>query len=87
MLVQTDEAMPLKYKIISALVIAGAAVLTIAVGGMWWFNTSGLPVLQRNNLEILMLPGLLAYVFLIGFVWYKVFIWSLRIVGGDLDAE
>ena len=67
--------------------LTGAAVLVIAVGGMWWFNTSGLPVLQRNNLEILMLPGLLAYVFFIGFVWYKIFIWSLRLVGADLDAE
>ncbi len=79
--------MPLKYRILGALVIAGVAVLTVTVGGMWWFNASLLPVLQRSNLEVLMLPGLLAYVFLIGFVWYKVFIWSLRIVGADLDAE
>ena len=79
--------MPLKYRILSARAIAGAVVLAVTVGGMWWFNASLLPVLQRSDLEILMLPGLLAYVFLVGFVWYKVFIWSLRLVGADLDAE
>lgn len=79
--------MPLKWKILSALTIAGGVVLAVTVGGMWWFNASALPVLQRNDLEVLMLPGLLVYVFLIGFVWYKLFIWSLRLVGADLDAE
>ena len=79
--------MPLKYKIISALVIAGAAVLTTVILGLWWFNTSALPVLQRHNLEILMLPGLLASVFLIGLVWYKVFIGTLRFLRADMDAE
>ena len=79
--------MPLNWKIISALVIAGAAVLTAVILGLWWFNTSGLPVLQRNNLEILMLPGLLASVFLIGLVWYKVFIGTLRLLKADMDAE
>jgi hypothetical protein len=79
--------MPLKWKIFSALIVAGAAVLVVAIGGLWWFNTSGLPVLQRHNLEILMLPGLLVSLFLIGVVWYKTFIWSLRLVRADLDAE
>ncbi len=79
--------MPLKWKIISALVIAGVTVLAAVILGLWWFNTSGLPVLQRNNLEILMLPGLLACVFLIGLVWYKVFIGAMRLLGANMDAE
>ncbi len=79
--------MPLKYKILSALVIAGVAVLAAVILGLWWFNTSGLPVLQRNNLEILMVPGMLVCVFLIGLVWYKVFIGTLRLLKADMDAK
>ncbi len=79
--------MPLKYKILSALVIAGVAVLAAVILGLWWFNTAGLPVLQRNNLEILMVPGMLVCVFLIGVVWYKVFIGTLRLLRADMDAK
>ena len=79
--------MPLKYKIFSALVIAGVAVLAAVVLGLWWFNTSALPVLQRNNLEILMIPGMLVSLFLMGVVWYKIFIGALRLLRADMDAE
>ncbi len=79
--------MPLKYKILSALVIAGVVVMAAVVLGLWWFNTSALPVLRRNNLEILMLPGMLVSLFLMGFVWYKIFIGALRLLRADMDAE
>ncbi len=79
--------MPLNYKILSALVIAGGAVLAAVVLGLWWFNTSALPVLRRNNLEILMLPGMLVSLFLMGVVWYKIFIGALRLLRADMDAE
>ncbi len=79
--------MPLNYKILSALVIAGVAVLAAVVLGLWWFNTSALPVLRRNNLEILMLPGMLVSLFLMGVVWYKIFIGALRLLRADMDAE
>ena len=79
--------MPLNYKILSALVIAGVATLAAVVLGLWWFNTSALPVLRRNNLEILMLPGMLVSLFLMGVVWYKIFIGALRLLRADMDAE
>lgn len=79
--------MPLNYKILSALVIAGVAVMAAVVLGLWWFNTSALPVLRRNNLEILMIPGMLVSLFLMGVVWYKIFIGALRLLRADMDAE
>ena len=79
--------MPLNWKIISSLVFAGVVVLVVTFGGLWWFNTSLLPVLQRNNLEILMIPGVLACIFFIGVVWYKVFIGTMRVLRADMDAE
>ena len=79
--------MPLNYKILSALVIAGVATLAAVVLGLWWFNTSALPVLRRNNLEILMIPGMLVSLFLMGVVWYKIFIGALRLLRADMDAE
>ena len=79
--------MPLNWKIISSLVFAGVVVLVVTFGGLWWFNTSLLPVLQRNNLEILMIPGMLVSLFLMGVVWYKIFIGALRLLRADMDVE
>ena len=79
--------MPLKWKIISALVAAGLIVFTAVVLGLWWFNTDLLPILKRNGLEILMLPGALLFVFLMGFAWYKIFFAALHLMRADLDSE
>lgn len=73
--------MPMGWRVFAALVAAGAIVMTITIGGLWWFNTEIFPGWQERGLGILFAPGLLVYVLVIGVVWYKIFIFAMRVFG------
>jgi hypothetical protein len=77
--------MPTKYKILTSLVFAGVVVFAAAIFGMSWFNSTGAPWLAERSLSILMLPGALGVLFLMGFVWYRLFLLAMGILRVDLD--
>lgn len=73
--------MPMGWRVFAALVTAGAIVMAVTIGGLWWFNTEIFPVLRERGLAFLFAPGLLVYVFGIGYVWYKIFIFAMGLFG------
>ena len=55
--------------------------MAITIGGLWWFNAEIFPGWQERGLGVLFAPVLLVYVFAIGIVWYKIFIFAMRLLG------
>jgi hypothetical protein len=77
--------MAVRYKILVSLAFAGAVVFAAAVGGLWWFQVHGFAWLEARGLAWVMLPGVLAALFGLGFVWYRLFVWSMGFLRVDLD--
>ena len=73
--------MPISWKVIAALVVAGGITLVIALGVMSWWNEAGIAFLKARGLELLSLPGLALFLVLLGFVWYQLFSTALHLLG------
>ena len=77
--------MAVKYKILVSLIVAGVVIFGSAVGGLWWLQTGPLEALQARGLGLLMLPGTVAVLFVLGYAWYKIFMLMLFLTRVDLD--
>ncbi len=68
-----------------ALSLGGAGLVTFAlgVGGWLWFVAAGLPVLEARGLSILIIPGVVLFILLLGVVWFQVFSLLLTLLRAD----
>ena len=73
--------MPMGLRVLTALVAAGAVVMTITIGGLWWFTNDIYPGWLDRGIGLLFAPLLLAYLFAVCFVWYKIFMFAMGLLG------
>ncbi|MSO65069.1 MAG: hypothetical protein EXQ85_04600 [Alphaproteobacteria bacterium] len=71
------------WKVMVALVVAGAATLAIALGLVQWWNVSGLDYLKASGLELLSMPAMAGFVVAVGFVWWRLFSTVLGLLERD----
>jgi len=78
-----DEGPTISWRIAVGLVGAGIGTFTIGVGGWIWFSISVLPSIKGSGFAILIVPGTVLFVMLLGFIWYQIFSLILTVLRAD----
>ncbi len=78
-----DEGPIITWRIATGLIGAGIVTFAVGVGGWVWFSADVLPILRDHGLTILIVPGIVLFVMLLGFVWFQVFSLILRILRSE----
>ena len=77
------EGPAISWRIALGLVGAGIGTFTIGVGGWIWFSISVIPSIKGSGFAILIVPGTVLFVMLLGFVWYQIFSLILTLLRAD----
>ncbi|MEQ8247735.1 MAG: hypothetical protein RID42_08625 [Alphaproteobacteria bacterium] len=79
-----DEDGPyITWRIAVALIVAGIGTFAVGVGGWVWFSVSALPTVSAAGLSILIIPGTVLFILLLGFLWYHMFNLMLTVLRAD----
>jgi hypothetical protein len=75
------------WKIVASM--AGASLGTLAVVGaiLWWFEGGGMAWMVSKGIGLLAVPGAAILLFLIVYLWYRLFLLGLFVLRADLDDE
>lgn len=75
------------WKIVASM--AGASLGTLAVVGaiLWWFEGGGMAWMVSEGIGLLAVPGAAILLFLIVYLWYRLFLLGLFVLRADLDDE
>lgn len=78
-----DEGPLITWRIAVGLIVAGIVTFALGVGGWVWFVADVMPVLHDNGLAILIVPGSVLFIMLLGFVWFRVFTLILTLLRAE----
>jgi hypothetical protein len=78
-----DEGPTISWRIAVGLVGAGIGTFAIGVGGWIWFSIAVLPAIKGSPITILVIPGSILFVMLLGFIWYQIFSLILTVLRAD----
>ena len=71
------------WRIAVALVVAGIGTFAVGVGGWVWFSIAALPDLSAAGLSIMIIPGTVLLILLLGFLWYNILSLLLTVLRAD----
>lgn len=78
-----DQGPTISWRIAVGLVGAGIGTFTIAVGGWIGFSIAILPSIKGSGFAILVVPGSIFFIMLLGFIWYQIFSLILTVLRAD----
>ena len=78
-----DEGPAISWRIALALAGAGIGTFAIGVGGWIWFAVSVLPAIKGSGITILVIPGSILFIMLLGYIWYQIFSLILTLLRAD----
>ena len=78
-----DEGPLITWRIAVGLIGAGIVTFALGVGGWVWFAADVVPILQDKGLAILIIPGTVIFVMLLGVVWFRVFSLILTVLRSE----